>query len=363
MESNNSDKRLVHPKFSKENVNKAAKNIAKCLQEKTPIEEQDEKIVENWRTSHTHVLNTWQIILRNRIKKFKHSKIIFVQRLKRRNTIYDKLKRYPDMKLARMHDIAGCRLIFENKNELYAYIETLQGPQQFKHKRKEYESKDYIKDPKPISGYRGVHDVFLYKSRPGDDRSVKWDSLLVEIQYRTIYQHAWATAVEVADSLTNGRAKFSEGDDKQQEFFKLASEIIARAWEDDYSCKKDLTNSELITRFLTLEAEILLLSRLKQIKIIHKNRSKIKEKNMIIIFANENMENPKIEIRGCNSLKKANEMYLKLEKERPKEDIVLVTSDDKHFNNSIKEAYKNYFANTTDFTGYVEKGLEILAKK
>lgn len=363
METNNSDKRLVHPEFSKGTVNRSAKNIAKCLNEKSLIEEQDEKIIENWRTSHTHVLNTWQVILRNRIKKFKHSKIIFVQRLKRRNTIYDKLKRYPDMELARMHDIAGCRLIFKDKNELYAYIQTLRGPQQFKHIRKENESKDYINDPKPISGYRGVHDVFLYKSRPGDDRSVNWNSLLVEIQYRTIYQHAWATAVEVADSLTNCRTKFSEGDEKQKEFFMLASEIIARAWEGDYSCKKELSNWDLITNFLKLEAEISLLSRLKQIKIIHMNRSKIKAKNMIIIFANENMKKPKIEVKGFNSLKRANEMYLKLEKERPNQDIVLVASDDKHFKNSIKEAYKNYFADTTDFTGYVEKGLEILAKK
>ena len=62
-------------------------------------------------------MNVWQKILSKRTKK-KKNKIIFAQRLKRKNTIYDKIKRYPDMNLARMHDIAGCRLIFKNIEDI-----------------------------------------------------------------------------------------------------------------------------------------------------------------------------------------------------------------------------------------------------
>ena len=106
----------------------------------------------------------------------------------------------------------------------------------------------------------------------------------VEIQYRTIYQHAWATAVEVVDSIDNERLKFSEGGEKQQEFFKLISEIIARGYENKTSCKAELSDKELLNAFYTIEKDIGLLDKLKALKAIHKHTEKILEKNAIIIF-------------------------------------------------------------------------------
>ena len=53
-------------------------------------------------------------------------------------------------------------------------------------------------------------------------------------------------------------------------------------------------------------------------------------------------------------------MYFKLEKEMPSANIVLVTSNDKKFANSIKNAYRNYFADATDFTKYIDDGIKIL---
>jgi ppGpp synthetase/RelA/SpoT-type nucleotidyltranferase len=43
------------------------------------------------------------------------------QRLKRRYTIVDKLFREPRMDLARMDDVAGCRLIFQNITSLKTF--------------------------------------------------------------------------------------------------------------------------------------------------------------------------------------------------------------------------------------------------
>ena len=207
------DRRQIYPEYSKQKVNLCAKNIGRDKREHNGIvSSEDEKVVENWRASHTHILNTWQFILRNKING---KKIIFAQRLKRKNTIYDKLERFPDMLLARMHDIAGCRLIFKNEKDMMEYIDKLHNSKGFRHIRKEGQCKDYITNPKD-SGYRGIHDVYAYQSKKGYDRSDKWNGLLVEIQYRTIYQHAWATAVEIADYLTKCRAKFSQGDEDQQ---------------------------------------------------------------------------------------------------------------------------------------------------
>ena len=187
------DRRQIYPEYSKQKVNNSAKNIGIDMREHNGIvSAEDEKVVENWRASHTHILNTWQFILRNRING---KKIIFAQRLKRKNTIYDKLQRIENMQLARMHDIAGCRLIFKDEKDMMEYIEKLHNSTGFHHIRKEEQCKDYITNPKD-SGYRGVHDVYAYKSKKGYDRSDKWNGLLVEIQYRTIYQHAWATELQ-----------------------------------------------------------------------------------------------------------------------------------------------------------------------
>lgn len=352
----NNDRRLIYPLYSKEKVNKAAQNL---ISVNGAINIEDESIVENWRASHAHVLNTWQIILRKRIKS---NGIIFAQRLKRKNTIYDKLGRYPDMKLARMHDIAGCRLIFKNEADLIEYRKSLHSAKQIKHVLKKQECKNYIENPKD-SGYRGIHDVYLYQSRQGQDRSDKWDGLSVEIQYRTIYQHAWSTAVEVVDSINNERLKFSEGGEQQLEFFRLTSEIIARAFENKNSCKKNLSDIDLLENFFKIETEIGLLNKLKTLKAIHKHTQRILEKNVIIIFDANTKEGIRTLIKPFNNLQQANKAYFALEKEKPNSNIVLVTTNDRKFANSIKNAYRNYFADTKDFTKYVEEGIEIILKR
>lgn len=346
------DRRQIYPEYSKQKVNLCAKNIGRDKREHNGIvSSEDEEVVENWRASHTHILNTWQFILRNKING---KKIIFAQRLKRKNTIYDKLERFPDMLLARMHDIAGCRLIFKNEKDMMEYIDKLHNSKGFRHIRKEGQCKDYITNPKD-SGYRGIHDVYAYQSKKGYDRSDKWNGLLVEIQYRTIYQHAWATAVEIADYLTKCRAKFSQGDEDQQEFFRYASEIIARAYENRKSCKSELSNKELVEGFQLLESKTQLLQRLKQLRTLSKFPELFKQ-NLVIHFTMVNGL-PSYEINGFNSLQIAGIHYFILEKRFPNDDIVLVKSSDKK---SILEAYRNYFADAKDFTGYIEEGLKKL---
>lgn len=59
-----------------------------------------------------------------------------------------------------------------------------------------------------MDGYRGIHDVYEYDVR--SDYGVMWNGLLIEIQYRTLLQHSWATAVEVAGLLTHNNPKFSQ---------------------------------------------------------------------------------------------------------------------------------------------------------
>ena len=106
--------RDIKPEFPREAVNRAGNNVR--LERAT---NEDILIIENWRASHNHILNSWQASLRKRSKG--NESVIIAQPLKRRNTIFDKLSREEGMKLSRMQDIAGCRLIFRDLEQLHSY--------------------------------------------------------------------------------------------------------------------------------------------------------------------------------------------------------------------------------------------------
>ena len=101
------------PGGSKSRVNRAGNHIRNGTATSA-----DYHVLEEWRSAHRRVLNTFQAILRNRTRG---TDITVAQRHKRRATIIDKLKRYPSMQLARMDDVAGCRLIFNDIESLYDF--------------------------------------------------------------------------------------------------------------------------------------------------------------------------------------------------------------------------------------------------
>jgi putative GTP pyrophosphokinase len=322
--------------------------LNKCAQD------EDIGIIENWRASHNHILNSWQATLRNRISKSNYS-VVFAQRLKRRNTIYDKLIREPTMSLSRMEDIAGCRLIFEKMEDLHDFRSNFHRSK-ILHKRRYSDKKpyprDYISHPKS-SGYRGIHDIYSTQARKG--RSSDWNGLHVEIQYRTIYQHAWATAVETAGYLTGNHVKFDRGNEQHKRFFQLASEVLARVYENERSCLSEMSHMELIAELKSLESEIGLLRLLSNVHDVAKTDRK-KSENIILMLDPENKK--PTEVRSFKSTPKAIAAYEELEKENNNLDIVLVRAKDF---SSIQKAYKNYFWDTTDFVGYMEEGMKKLS--
>lgn len=353
------DKRLIYPEYTKSRVKKAGDAIRS-----NSLTEQDEKVVENWRSSHNHILNTWFVTLIHRIERGDVS-VFLGQRLKRKNTIYDKLRRpgTDSMSLERMYDIAGCRMVFDNLDDLYNFRESMITESRFGHKLIKKHHKDYIEKPKD-SGYRGIHDIYSYKGDPRRNRirgktphKEPWDGLFIEIQYRTKYQHAWATAVEVADIIKRSRTKFSAAADvEQNQFFKYASEIISRAYEDSKSCYPLLSNEDLMNGFNAIEQRINLLQILKSVKSIKTNISDKGKKAIIIRLHIENSV-PKIEIKSFKSTTEANNRLLGLEKEFPSDDIVLVKADKI---SSIRNIFRNYFTDAEDFVKYVEYGIVAL---
>lgn len=115
--------RFVPPPTSKRAVNRSGEKIA---QEKATQE--DILLVDQWRASHAYVLNTFQIFFKRRVVDQAHD-IEFAQRLKRRNTIIDKLQRRTEAgdrlmgDVTSMQDFAGCRLIFPDMESLNSFRE------------------------------------------------------------------------------------------------------------------------------------------------------------------------------------------------------------------------------------------------
>lgn len=99
------------------------------------------------------------------------------QRLKRLPMIVNKLSRFPDMSLARMQDIGGCRAILRDRDEVLAVWFRLRSRWDVVHQR------DYAAHP-AATGYRAVHAVVRRMDR------------LIEIQLRTPAQHEWAVTME-----------------------------------------------------------------------------------------------------------------------------------------------------------------------
>ena len=330
------------PGGSKSRVNRAGNNIRGG---KATIE--DYRVLEDWRSAHRNVLNTFQAILRNRTKG---TNITVAQRHKRRITIIDKLRRYPSMQLARMDDVAGCRLIFNDVDSLYEFRRDFHRSR-FHHKIKNDDNKyDYIKHPKP-SGYRGVHDVYSYDVNSDVGRHLK--GLLIEIQYRTKVQHAWATAVEVVGYITTSQPKFDRGDTRYHHAMALASEIIARAHESTNGPYPDLQNRELVNRFLRFDRELNLLNTLSGINEAKTDVSN--RKNVILIISPDS----DLEIKSYRSGTEALDALFALEKEHPDFDIVLVKADAPE---DVRFAFKNYFSDTRDFVTLIEEACSELSE-
>ena len=305
----------------------------------------DLETVEEWRYAHRHVLNTFQGILRNRTRG---TDIVVAQRHKRLRTIIDKLSRFPSMQLGRMDDVAGCRLIFSDIVALAEFRDRIHKAR-FKHRLRNAPDKyDYILNPK-ASGYRGVHDIYEYdvNSEAGKD----YKGLYIELQYRTVYQHAWATAVEVVGHITENQPKFDQGDDRFRRQLRLASEIISRAWEHLSSSEPEMLNEEVVQEFIDLDASTHMMGMLRGLNASDSDIAD--DKNVILLFKPDN----ELEMMSFRDATEALKALFEMEKKQPTWDIVLVRGDS---NEDVRIAFKNYFSDAREFITLVDEGCKRL---
>ena len=329
------------PGGSKSRVNRAGENVRN---RRATLD--DFRVIDEWRAAHRNVLNTFQATLRIRTRG---TGIVVAQRHKRKSTIFGKLLRLPGMQLARMDDVAGCRLIFGSISELYDFRKSFHKAR-FRHERRnDIDKYDYIKHPKE-TGYRGVHDVYSYDVNSAAGKSLK--GLMLEIQYRTSIQHAWATTVEVIGFITESQPKFQEGDKRYQEAMALASEILARAFEGSKGPHQDMSDQDVVRSFLEKNHELGLMNMLRGLNSADTEVST--NRNTILIFS----ESGSLEIKTYRDSTDALKALFELEETMPGRDIVLVKADSSE---EVRFAFKNYFSDAQDFIRLVDEGCEKLS--
>lgn len=208
---------FVKPKFSKKQINRAGDILIADVASE-PERAFAEEVLANWRAAHGYPINTFQATLRAKLRSIDTGAIV-AQRLKRTPSIALKLKRFDGMKLARMQDIGGLRAVVSSIARVRK-LEDSYRSSRFNHEL--VSSKDYLDEPKP-DGYRGIHLIYKY-SNPA---APEYDGLSLELQIRTKFQHAWATAVETMGTFLGQALKSGQGDDQWREFFAVAGAALA----------------------------------------------------------------------------------------------------------------------------------------
>ena len=329
---------------SKNQVRSAGKRIAQCAGVLDAVVA-DIDIVDEWRKAHLTPLSSVAMWLRK--PSIDATGLAPAQRLKRRSTVLDKLIQGRASDASTMHDLGGCRLIFPSVQVLQGFRSYLEAKTRAAHKLQHHRDKyDYIAVPKQ-TGYRGVHYVYGYQ--PSSDSNAELKGLKIEVQLRTDTQHAWATSVEIADLVLGARTKFEDGTGPYGQFFRISSELLARRHEAMTSCLPELSDRELRAAFHEEERKHNLLDRLDRLRE-QGDLSRIKE-HTVLAFQTDGT----LEIFGYTKAARAVERERELLDNPNCSHVVYVRASTP---SAIKNSYRNYLTNPTDFVKLMRAALE-----
>jgi ppGpp synthetase/RelA/SpoT-type nucleotidyltranferase len=309
------------------------------------------EIINNWRSAHGHPLNTFQTTLRIKGRQV-DPHVVVAQRIKRLSSIESKLDRYPTMTLSQMQDIGGCRAIVYSVAQVQKLVQSYL-KSEIKHRLHTHD--DYMERPKP-TGYRGVHLIYRYQS----DKVPTYNSLKIEMQFRSLFQHAWATAVEIVGTFTRQALKSSQGEQEWLRFFSLMSTAIAMR-EGTTPVPDTPTNVPDLVLDLTRSAERLdAVRRLQTYGTAPDVLEDPEVRGNHFFLLELDIASNALRVTGYKNreLERASKEYLEAEKRfagSTSADAVLVSVESLA---TLRRAYPNYFLDTNLFVELVQDALE-----
>lgn len=341
----------IEPQYSKTQVNAAGKTFV------DPASSAEDRAlaraaVNNWRSAHAYPLNAVQMTLRQRARKHEPEPII-AQRTKRLPSIKTKLERFPNMDLARMQDIAGCRAVMDGVGNVRALEAMYVAPKRRSHAIARHD--DYISQPK-ADGYRGVHVVLTYKGT--QQRS--WDGLKVEVQIRTRLMHAWATALETVDTFTRQQLKTGKGQPDWKRFFVLMSSEIALIEGCPPVPGAPLSRDEIRAELRQQAKDLQVIDRLQSYAQTLQVVNDVRDSRSRWFLLRLDLTDKRLYLRPFDSPVQAEEAYGQLEATEDvsgseDQDVVLVAVSSV---DALQRAYPNYFLDTGVFVDLVERAVK-----
>ena len=344
------------------------KRVGEKLRHRETLAPEEDCLLKDFRSGHKNIIESFRnyhkTILKN--ERWKRKGVLFAARLKKKVTLVHKLaNRHSKMDLTRMNDIAGCRLIFRTLKDLKDYRELFNQRMQRCRRFKQIQSstRDYICLPRD-TGYRGIHDVYEEETDDGYEARI-------EIQYRTITQHLWATAVEIWDQNveepTQGNAKFGLANLNIQRLFKLYAELLwifREIGEEGEINASEFNLRALHNEIQEVERQFGVLAKLESIKSTKRSMKKLVSEQILLnrVEVEENsrknvnleIENIKWELINAQLFEKEEDLL---------NDPVYVLTDPRH----LREVYNNYFNDARNFVKTVKKAMrkltEIVNKK
>lgn len=249
--------------------------------------------------------------------------IIVTYRIKRIESIINKLIRYPEMRFSRMGDIGGCRIIVKNNLDVYKIKEIIE--ERFIIQKEN----DYIKTPQE-DGYKSLHLYVSINDYPET----------IEVQIRNIEDHNWSTLVEISDLIFDSGIKEYHKDKILLEFHKLLGNIN----ELNFNQAKKIADIEKSYKYFESLNKIFSKNYLD----VREQWLEIEHKSYFKYFLIESKKNETPKIEAFSNFTEAENAYFEKYKYSNNSHVVLTHLQKPEFN-QVSIAYSNYILTTHDF--------------
>lgn len=332
--------------YSKKAVVGAGKLLAGTIPERHARSEKTLdafRIARSWRESNIYPMRRVRAELLGKIRAAK-AEGITAARVKRMSSIRRKLKP-GNLGLYQMQDIAGCRAILSNASNFATALRPyLDGASRYAI----VDDDDYVARPK-VTGYRGRHLVLKFS----DPENRGFDRHFVEVQFRTLKQHSWATAVEAVGLVRREELKANQGDADWLRLFKLMAGEMA---EDEGGAPVPSVSEERDDRRKELTD---LNRRLRALQTLDSyNRAIKRTEGMNIVYADYylieyNIARMEVSVRPFYGARSGSEQYACIESDA-NVNSVLVNVEKVA---DLREAYPNYFLDVGAFAERLRQAL------